>query len=177
MPAARSRRRVASKSLTEQGPWLVQTTLTRTPKTPVRLTPCGRTSRWESRWSRRYASAGSAGGASRSMTVRTTVCLTPRRGSVPSSAERAAGTPNGLLVHGASPRRGSGYQVSSVSPSSVTVARPRPQAVRAVASVAPGRAAGALPVVTASVMRPILEGVCDSGARAAGRARRLESGA
>src|SRR4051794_9022801 len=92
------------------------------------------------------------------MTVRTTVCFTPRRGSVPSRAARSAGTRYGPLSHGAGPSCGSGYQVSSVSPVSVTVASPTAQAVGLVAEppVVPVASVGAFPVVTASVIRPIL---------------------
>ena len=45
-PAARARRRTSGSAAGSTGPRLVQATFGRTPKSPSRLTPCGRTRRW-----------------------------------------------------------------------------------------------------------------------------------
>ena len=65
MPARCSAGRSRSKSAGCTGPAFVQTTAGRWPKMPSRLIVLGRTSRCESRCSRRYASAVPAGGSSR----------------------------------------------------------------------------------------------------------------
>src|SRR5215207_9734340 len=126
-PSASSRSRVSSNASGGQGPAEVHTTLGSTPKMPAVDSPCGRTSRVLSRWSRRYASTGSTGGADRSaISTVTGRRRVPRRSSARASASKAGGE---VASPGRRPSAGAGNHTSRIRPPSVTVARPSPQAL------------------------------------------------
>src|SRR5690606_10684687 len=116
-----------------QGPADVHATFGSTPKMPSRLISLGRTRRWDSRCSRRYASGVSLiGSASDAISVTTTTVRSPGRDRSPIAP---SGSPNGLPLVASvgcgrlpSPSLPAGYQVSSTCPSAVVVAKPMPQA-------------------------------------------------
>src|ERR1700684_3431902 len=132
-PRRRSRARTLSKSSTAQGPWLVHTTLVSTPKKPSAFSPCGATSRCESKCSRRSASEASAAlSSSEPITVPTATVSVSRSSSRPASAANSSGTSatdNRVVpLWPESISSGAGNQVSRIDPLPASVASPIPEA-------------------------------------------------
>src|SRR5690606_15793372 len=122
---------------------------------PVRLAWWGRISRWESRCSRRYASAVSFGGSASDATDVRTISVR-RSGSARGPTSRSGSALSTSAVTASSvvvprPSQPSGYHTSSTVSSLVTVARPAPHAgevetvMSADAPSTPAAATGRLP--------------------------------
>ena len=141
---ARRRARCTRSSSTRSGghgPAEVQATLVSSPKTPSRLASCGLMRRWESRCRRSQTSKVSFGGvgqradrrpARRPSAARAAAGARPCRAAaraVPRSRRRQRRARRQVLEAGRPrPSLPVGNQTSSTCPSSVSVARPRPQA-------------------------------------------------
>ena len=100
-----------SKSSTAHGPELVHTTLISTPKRPSRFMAVRRDETVREQVQAQVGVRGVGRAASRSITVRTTCCRTPRRGSLLGRRDQVGGTSYGPPARRA-PRAGAGYQVS-----------------------------------------------------------------